>query len=87
MKAGKPGLDNSVRDSIRQQTLRRISAMGIIGLVMLWINTAVAQQSAPIGAAYGASGHPPLMERQKEIALALSACPRSVADKAGVYVL
>jgi hypothetical protein len=27
------------------------------------------------------------MDRQKEIALALSACPKSVADKAGVYAL
>ena len=87
MKASKSGFDNSVRDSIQQKMLRRILAMGIIGLVMLWINTAVAQQSAPIGAAFGGSGHTPLMERQKEIALALSACPRSVADKAAVYVL
>lgn len=30
---------------------------------------------------------PPLMDRRKEIALALSACPPSVADKAAVYVL
>lgn len=30
---------------------------------------------------------PPLMERQKEIALALSACPASVASGAAVYVL
>jgi hypothetical protein len=30
---------------------------------------------------------PPLMDRQKEIALALSACPPSVASKAAVYVL
>ena len=30
---------------------------------------------------------PSLMDRQKEIALALSACPESVADKAAVYVL
>src|SRR5579863_157165 len=29
----------------------------------------------------------PLMERQKEIALALSACPTSIAEKAAVYVL
>jgi hypothetical protein len=69
-------------------TLRQITrVIGLIGLAILSINTAVAQQSAPIGAAYGGSGYTPLMERQKEIALALSACPRSVADKAGVYVL
>lgn len=30
---------------------------------------------------------PPLMDREKEIALALSACPRSIAKKATVYVL
>ena len=30
---------------------------------------------------------PPVMDRQKEIALALSACPPSVASKAAVYVL
>jgi len=30
---------------------------------------------------------PKLMDRQKEMALALSACPSSVADKAAVYVL
>lgn len=30
---------------------------------------------------------PPLMDREKEVALALSACPPSVADKAAVYVL
>src|SRR5215467_11750604 len=30
---------------------------------------------------------PQLMDRQKEIALALSACPQSIADKAAVYVL
>lgn len=33
------------------------------------------------------SQRPPLMERQKEIALALSACPSAVAAKAAVYVL
>jgi hypothetical protein len=33
------------------------------------------------------SSQPPLMDRQKEIALALSACPPFVASKAAVYVL
>ena len=40
----------------------------------------VAGQSTP-------NQRPPLMDRQKEIALALSACPPSVASKAAVYVL
>jgi hypothetical protein len=34
-----------------------------------------------------AAATPPLMDRQKEIALALSACPASIAEKAAVYVL
>lgn len=29
----------------------------------------------------------PLMDRQRETALALSACPSTLAEKAGVYVL
>ena len=33
------------------------------------------------------SQRPPLMDRQKEIALALSACPPAVASRAAVYVL
>ena len=61
--------------------------LGLIAfaLAMLWTGTAVGQQSAPI--TYAGSQAPPPMERQKEIALALSACPASVAGKAGVYVL
>lgn len=39
-------------------------------------------------AASSATGQPaPLMERQREVALALSACPAAIAEKAGVYVL
>ncbi len=34
-----------------------------------------------------AAGTPPLMERGKEIAMALSACPPSIASGAAVYVL
>ena len=33
------------------------------------------------------ANQPPLMGREKEIALALSACPASVAPRAGVYIL
>jgi hypothetical protein len=49
----------------------------------LVVSASAAAQSTP------AAGNqsPPLMDRQKEIALALSACPPSVASKAAVYVL
>ena len=43
---------------------------------------AAAQSMQPAG-----TQPPPLMDREKEIALALSACPPSVASKAAVYVL
>ena len=56
-----------------------------LGFAMLWTGAAIGQQAAPI--TYAGSQAPPLMEREKEIALALSACPASVAGKAAVYVL
>jgi len=53
----------------------------------------MAAQIAGAGSAAGqstlatSSQQPPLMEREREIALALSACPAAVASKAAVYVL
>jgi hypothetical protein len=52
----------------------------------------MAAQIAGAGAAAGqstltGSQQTPLMEREKEIALALSSCPAAVASKAAVYVL
>ena len=46
--------------------------------------TAVIQ---PVTGQSTTNQRPPVMDRQKEIALALSACPPSVASKAAVYVL
>lgn len=44
--------------------------------------------TAPGAAAQAAMDQPiPLMDRQREIALALSSCPSTLAEKAGVYVL
>jgi hypothetical protein len=57
----------------------------LLGLVATVAVSAAAQAQSAAGAA-GAQ-QPPLMERSKEIALALSACPPSVAAKAAVYVL
>src|SRR5262245_59042098 len=59
----------------------RRSCFCLIGLVVLLAARAPAAAQAPAGAS------PPLMERDREIALALSACPPAVADKAAVYVL
>lgn len=49
--------------------------------------SAAAMAGNPGGAEAAEHPTPALMERQQEIALALSACPPMVAAKAGVYVL
>ena len=54
--------------------------VGLVAQIVL-SGTALAQ-STQVGA-----NRPPLMDRQREIALALSACPPSVVSKAAVYVL
>ena len=83
MKTNQLGFNHSgTANRIRRQG---IVATGLAALAMLWTNMATGQQAAPI--TYGGSQQPPLMERQKEISLALSACPESVAGKAAVYVL
>jgi hypothetical protein len=61
--------------------LIRICLLGL-GLQIAASGLAAAQSSQPAG-----NQLPPLTERQKEIALALSACPSSLAGKAAVYVL
>jgi hypothetical protein len=55
--------------------------LAIGGLLLVIGGTAQAQASSE------GSRSPPLMDRDKEIALALSACPTAVANQAGVYVL
>ena len=64
---------------------RSILPVACHGLVMSVGNMAIGQQSGQIR--YSGNEPSPLMDRQKEIALALSACPQSVAGKAAVYVL
>lgn len=61
--------------------LKRLCLLGLVA------QTAMGASAAGQSTQAAASQTPPLMDRQKEIALALSACPESVADKAAVYVL
>jgi hypothetical protein len=68
--------------------LNRASAEAILICVLglfaaMFGNASAAAQSAQAGG----SQQPQLMDRDKEIALALSACPATVASKAAVYVL
>jgi hypothetical protein len=63
------------------------SAQTVICLLGLAAQIAVSTPAAAQSMQAAGSQPPPLMDRQKEIAMALSACPASVADKAAVYVL
>ena len=63
-----------------------------VALIRIWLLGLAAQITISASAAAqspqaAGSQEPPLMDRQKEIALALSACPPSVASRAAVYVL
>ena len=60
------------------------------GICLFWLVLALQLAvSGAIAAQLGGpvANQPPLMDPQKEIALALSACPTSVAGKAAVYIL
>jgi hypothetical protein len=59
----------------------RIWLLGLAAQIVV-STSAMAQPTQAVG-----SQLPPLMDRQKEIGLALSACPPSAANKAAVYVL
>jgi hypothetical protein len=74
----------------RLQLLARSSALGTgtatrmricLLAAQIGVSTSATAQSMPAGS------QPPPMDRQKEIVLALSACPPSVASRAAVYVL
>jgi hypothetical protein len=62
-------------------SLVRIFVLGLAAQASLSV-VAVAQPARTAG-----SELPPILERQREIALALSACPSSVAGKAAVWAL
>ena len=61
----------------------------VISICLLGLAAQIAVSASAVAQSTQAAGsqQPPLMDRQKEIALALSACPPSVASKAAVYVL
>jgi hypothetical protein len=65
--------------AIRRQRMIIASRVVVLAFQLVTTHDAAAQ-SLP-------ANQPPLMDRQREIALALSSCPAALADKAGVYVL
>jgi hypothetical protein len=74
--------NNVSRTSRRAMAVGRLCLLGLVVQVMMTLG-GLAQSIQAV------TSHkaPQLMDRQKEMALALSACPSSVADKAAVYVL
>jgi hypothetical protein len=58
-------------------------------ICLLWLAAQIAGSASAAAQSTQTTGiqQPPLMDRQKEIGLALSACPLSVASQAAVYVL
>src|SRR5215472_10762711 len=67
-------------------TMKTFAKVRLSGRAIVWfaLATAVIQ---PVAGQSATNQRPPMMDRQKEIALALSACPAAVAGKAAVYVL
>lgn len=63
---------------------RAAACIGLFGLAVQILLSACAVAQSPQALN---NQQTPLMDRQKEIALALSSCPPSVATKAAVYVL
>lgn len=61
-----------------------VAILIVTGLAMAWINTAHGRQTPDSAVSNQLA---PLMEREKEIGLALSSCPSFLANRAGVYVL
>src|SRR5262249_55621268 len=68
-------------------TMTTKSSLIFICLLGLAAQVAVSASAAAQSKQDDGRQLPPLVDRQKEIALALSACPPSVASKAAVYVL
>jgi len=64
--------------------MEREHSTRICGFIVAALLAAVASAGAQ---AAQPSGTPAAMDRAKEIALALSACPPSIASKTAVYVL
>ena len=68
--------------SIERSKLLSLTPICILTLAAYFAGSISAgAQSTPV------SGTPPLMDREQEIALALSSCPPSIAGNAAVYVL
>jgi hypothetical protein len=67
--------------------MQKIIEYQLIRICWLAVAAQIIATGPVVAQSTQAAGTPALMDRRKEIALALSACPPSVASKAAVYVL
>src|SRR5215471_5035752 len=78
-------------DELKPQGQIRLRGILCTPLVRIWfwlaVLVAVSGSAAAQSSKDAGSQQPPIMDRQKEIALAISACPSSLASQAAVYVL
>jgi hypothetical protein len=77
------------RKSVAQSSALRTTAKALIRIWLLGLAAQIAVSTFAVAQSTQTSGSelPRFMDRQNEIALALSACPPSAANKAAVYVL
>jgi hypothetical protein len=68
-------------------TIERSKLLFLTGIGTLTLAAYFAASISAGAQSAAVSGTPRLMDREKEIALALSSCPPSIASKASVYVL
>ncbi len=86
----KVAVETTLESSTHYRTLIRSAPVnGLKRMCLLWLaaQIAVGVSAAAQPTQAGGGQQPPLMDREREVALALSACPPFVASKAAVYVL
>lgn len=78
---------STTREPSRVRLNRASARLMLVCLLALTVEISVSASALAQATKAAGTQSPLLMDRQKEVSLALSACPPSVADKAAVYVL
>ena len=68
---------------VRRTSRETPTLLTVVSLAVIAVNPIAAAQSLPRAGGPGA----PLMDREQEIALALSSCPPAIASKTAIYIL
>ena len=87
MKKRTPRVVDTVAPSNAKGLNRASTRPMLFCILVLFATMFVTRPTLAQAAQAGGNQQPQLMDREKEVALALSACPTAVASKAAVYVL